>query len=150
MDFSLFDEAARDYDAEAAERRTALVRTAVQQEAMPFLAMAQSDQEYIHRKALMADRLYAIASRYETGVSAVEAAADRMYRLLVQSRQRPAEGRSHTATMQCANCNHGSVDHSEGLRCAACGCNNFTPQAKTAAKEARQVTAEGEGSGPFS
>lgn len=147
MDFSLFTEASRDHDAEAEQRREALVRVAVQTEVMPWLALAESDGEYIHRKALIADRLYEIANRHETGISTVERTADRMFRMLDDNRRASLE---KAAAMQCANCSHGSVDHSEGLQCGTCGCNNFTPRSKTAAKEARQVTAEGEGGGPFS
>lgn len=152
MDFSLFTEAARDHDAEASQRRTALVRTAVQQEVMPFLALAASDGEYAHRKALIYQRLAAIANRCEASLDETEDVADRMYGLLVQGRQRAAQAAvTHTAAMACSNCNHQSVDHSEGLQCAACGCNNFTPTSRTAStgKEARQVTAEGD-QGPFS
>lgn len=141
MDFSLFDEASRDHDAEAADRRTALVRIAVQHEAMPFLALASSDAEYGHRKALMSDRLSTIAARCEASVEEVEGAADRMYHLIRTTRQGSAEGLSRTAAMHCGNCDHGSVDHSEGLQCPRCGCNNFTPKSKTAARE---------GGGPFS
>lgn len=143
MDFSLFDEASRDHDAEAAERRTALVRIAVQHGAMPFLALASDEAEYGHRKALMAERLSTIAAQCEASVAEVEDTADRMYRLVLATRQRGAEGLLRTAAMQCAACQHGSVDHSEGLQCPQCGCANFTPQAKTAARE-------GEGGGPFS
>lgn len=152
MDFSLFDEASRDHDAEMAERRTALVRTAVQQEVFPFLALAQTPAEYAHRKALTAQSLTAIAQRCEASVGDAEAACDRMYDLLTQTRLRAAESRLSTqAAMSCANCNHRSVDHTEGLQCSACGCANFTPQSRTAStgKEGRRVTAD-EGDGPFS
>lgn len=150
MEFSLFSEAARDYEAEAAERRTALVRTAVKEEIFPFLAMAASDAEYGHRKALAADRLRTIARQCEASVQEVEGAADRMYRLLAQARRnevREARLEQRTAAMSCKNCDHASVDHSEGLQCASCGCTNFTP--KATGKEGRRVTAENE-EGPFS
>lgn len=150
MEYSLFSEAARDYEAEAAERRTALVRATVKEEIFPFLAMAASDAEYGHRKALAADRLHAIARRCETSVKDVESAADRMYRLLAQARRnqmREARLEQRTAAMQCGNCGHGSVDHSEGLQCHSCGCTNFTPQ--STGKEGRRITAENE-EGPFS
>lgn len=150
MDFSLFDEASRDHDAEAAARRTALVRVAVQKELMPWLARAQSDGEYTHRKAMIAERIYSIANRNQTGISTVEAMADRMYQGLVNARRKAAEASLETtAAMKCSNCGHGTVDHSEGLQCPSCGCNSFSPQT-TAVKEARQVTADQEGSGPFS
>lgn len=148
MDFSLFDEAARDFTAEAAERRTALVRIAVKEEIFPFLAQAASPSEYAHRKALASERLGAIARRCEASLEDVEGCADRMYGLLVQSRQQSAQARlQRSAVMGCKNCDHASVDHSEGLQCHACGCTNFTP--KSSGREARRVTAE-EGGGPFS
>jgi rubrerythrin len=151
MDFSLFDEAARDYDAERAEYRTAMVRTAVTKEIFPFLAVASSTQEYAHRKALAADRLADIAQRTQASLEETEAAADRMFTALLEGRQSAAEGLAATAgTMSCSNCGHGSTDHSEGLQCPTCGCGNFTPQTIASRKEARQVTAEGEGEGPFS
>ncbi|HWB34414.1 MAG TPA: hypothetical protein VHA75_00165 [Rugosimonospora sp.] len=155
MDFSLFDEAARDYDAEAAERRTAMVRVAVKEDIFPFLAMASTDAEYRHRKALAAERLHTIARRCEASLADVEETADRMYRTLLSARQKLAGARAQaptamrtTSVMGCKNCDHASVDHSEGLACGACGCTNFTP--KSSGKEARRVTAEGEESGPFS
>lgn len=147
MEFSLFDEAARDYDAEAAQRRTALVRTAVQQEIFPFLAMASSTVEYGHRKALAAGPLTAIATRYGAPIAEVEGAADRMFGLLMEGRQRTAQLR-RTAAASCANCGHSNTDHTEGLRCE-CGCTDYTPKTDGSTKEGRRVTAE-EGSGPFS
>lgn len=145
--FSLFEEAARDYEAEAAERRAALVRAAVKEEVFPFLAMAASEVEYGHRRALAAESLERIAVRCGASVAEVGDVADRMYRLLAQARQgQPQVRLERTAAMVCGNCDHASVDHSEGLSCNTCGCANFTP--KSDGKEARRVTAEG-GEGPF-
>jgi len=145
--FSLFEEAARDYEAEAAERRAALVRAAVKEEVFPFLAMAASEVEYGHRRALAAESLERIAVRCGASVAEVGDVADRMYRLLAQARQGQPQARlERTAAMVCGNCDHASVDHSEGLSCNTCGCANFTP--KSDGKEARRVTAEG-GEGPF-
>lgn len=141
MNFSLFDEASRDFDAEAAQRRTAMVRVAVQKEIFPFLAMASTSGEYDHRKALAYERLSAIASRCEASLQETEAVADRMYAAL-------QEGRKLAAGMKCANCGHSNSPHAQGDSCSSCGCHNFTPQT-TAAKEGRRVTAE-EGEGPFS
>lgn len=150
MDFSLFDEASRDYDAEAAERRTAEVRVAVQEEVLPFLALARTQSEYTHRKALVQERLTSIARRSQASVEETGAMADRLFAMIAKTRQGPTEASMRaTATMKCSNCGHGSVDHSEGLRCGSCGCNDFTPASRTAGKEARRVTAE-EGQGPFS
>lgn len=146
MDYGLFDEASRDLTAEALVRRTAMVRHTVGEEAMPFLALASSEVEYIHRKALMADRLSDIALRTEASLSEVEATADRMYALLSEAKTKVIAG---AGAMSCANCQHRSVDHTEGLACQ-CGCNDFSPQTTASKKEARQVTAEAEGSGPFS
>ena len=149
MDFSLFDEAARDYDAEAAERRTALVRTAVQEEIFPFLAMASSPEEYGHRKALAYERLTTIAARCNAPLADVEGAADRMYALLLEGRQRTAQLQQRTAAAACANCGHKGTDHTEGLRCQ-CGCTDYTPKTEDGGtKQARKTAAE-EGSGPFS
>jgi hypothetical protein len=141
VDFSLFDEASRDYDAEMADRRTAMVRTAVQQEIFPWLAMARSPQEYEHRRALADGSLQRIADAHDAPLSEVTAMADRLFTLFYQAKT--------AAGMKCGNCGHASKPHTDGDACASCGCNNFTPQT-TAAKEARQVTAEGEGAGPFS
>lgn len=146
MDYGLFDEASRDLTAEATVRRIAMVRSTVGEEAMPFLALASSEVEYIHRKALMVDRLSDIALRTGASLSEVEATADRMYTLLTEANAKVAAGASAVA---CGNCQHRSVDHTEGMACQ-CGCNDFSPQTTASKKEARQVTAEGEGSGPFS
>ena len=143
MDFSLFDEAARDYDAEAATRRTALVRTAVVGEIFPFLADAESPTEYRHRKALASERLMSIAERHDASPAEVEDIADRMFARLLESRQAAAKTR-------CGACGHVGKDHAEGLKCPKCGCTNYTPQTTSARTEARQVTAESEGEGPFS
>lgn len=147
MDYSLFDEAARDLTAEAAVRRTAMVRTAVGEEVMPFLALASTPVEYLHRKALIAERLSVVALNCGATLQEVETAADRMYGLLAEATRQVTAA---ATSMKCSNCNHQSVDHTEGLRCQ-CGCANFTPQSTTTAsrKEARPVTAEA-ASGPFS
>lgn len=149
MDFSLFDEAARDYDAENAVRRTAMVRSAVQEEIFPFLALASSAQEYGHRKALAAERLTSIAQRCGSSLAETEGVADRMYGLLAEGRQRTAQLHA-TAAAACANCGHKGTDHTEGLRCQ-CGCTDYTPKTDEdgGTKEAHRVTAQ-EGSGPFS
>lgn len=146
MEYSLFDEASRDYDEEARDHRVAFVRTALVQEIFPFLALAQTPEDYANRKALALDRLSAIASRYDSSLAETEEVADRMYRHLVTARQ--ASKLTYTASaMQCGECKHTSTDHSEGLPCH-CGCSNFTPETKSE-KEARRVTAD-EGDGPFS
>lgn len=143
MDFSLFDEASRDYDREALERRTAMVRTAVVEEVMPFLAMATSTQEYEHRKALACNSLVSIATRHDASLGEVLIVADRLYGHLVTAR-----GLVHVATVPpCANCEHSSTDHAEGLRCH-CGCTNFVADSGTQATAMRREA--GEGSGPFS
>lgn len=146
MDFSLFSEASRDHEAEALERRTALVRMAVADELLPFLALASSAGEYMDRKALVADRMRAIAGQCGAQPHEVEAMADRLYTLLTQRQATRHLGQA----APCGNCNHTSVDHTEGLRCQ-CGCADYQPVSApvTARKEARQVTAE-DGSGPFS
>lgn len=146
MEYSLFDEASRDHDEEARDRRVALVRTAVTQEIFSFLALADSPGDYANRKALVNDRISAIALRYGSSLEETEGVADRMYQHLAQARQ--ASKLTYTAgAMKCSACEHTSTDHSEGLRCQ-CGCTNFTPETKSE-KEARRVTAEGE-EGPFS
>lgn len=152
MDHSLFDEAARDYESEAAERRTALVRTAVSREILPFLSMAASPAEYEHRRALAADTLYRIAENCDAPLSDVVAMADRLFTLFYQRKanletQRKVALEAQAAGMKCTNCDHVNPPHQQGGMCSACDCTNYTP--KTAAKEGRRVTAE-EGSGPFS
>lgn len=141
MEYSLWEEATRDITAEASVRREAMVRSALTEQAMPFLALASTKIEYIHRKALMADRLSTIAMASGASLKDVEAMADRMWLLMTEATTKTA------TTMECGNCGHKSTDHSEGLRCS-CGCTDFSPT--SSAKEARLVTAEGEGSGPFS
>ncbi len=144
MDFSLFDEASRDYDREALERRTALVRTAVTQDVMPFLALASTPEEYRHRKALAAQSIEMIATRCEASAQEVVTMADRMFAMVHAARR--DEGLVHVAkAMECANCDHRSTDHTEGLKCS-CGCSNFTPS--TSRHGMRREA--GEGSGPFS
>lgn len=146
MDFSLFDEASRDYDREALERRTALVRVGVGETLMPFLALASSTEEYQNRKALASSVIHNVAMRCGSSETEVIAVADRMYGLLTEARRTTQDGLVYTATaMACANCDHKSTDHSEGLRCS-CGCTNFTP---STSKESMRREA-GEGSAPFS
>lgn len=140
MDYGVIHEASYDHEAEHRLRREALIRTAVADEIMPFLAMARSTSEYDHRKALAWDSLGEIANRHEASYDEVEDVADRMYGLIVQSRLKPV-----IAVAPCANCDHASVDHSEGLKCT-CGCADYAPASDS--KEARRVTAE-EGDGPF-
>lgn len=146
MDFSLFDEASRDHDREALERRTALVRTAVTQEVMPFLAMAASTEEYVDRRELAHNSLMSIATRHGASLAETVAVADRMYGLLSEARRTPDDGLTFVANaMACGNCGHQSTDHTEGLRCQ-CGCTDFSPETS---KQAMRREA-GEGSGPFS
>lgn len=149
MDFSLFDEASRDYDREALERRTAMVRTAVTQGLMPFLAMATTTEEYRHRKALAAENIQAVAVQHGASVEEVETIVDRMYAMVHASRQvAEDDGLRYTASaMECSNCGHRSTDHSEGLRCG-CGCTSFTPATGGQTTAVRHEA--GEGSGPFS
>jgi hypothetical protein len=148
MDFSLFDEASRDYDREALERRTALVRTAVTQDVMPFLAMAATTEEYMHRRALAAESLQHIAAQHGASVSEVEVIADRMYGMVHAARRAKDDGLVYTATAQkCGNCKHQSTDHTEGLRCS-CGCADFVAAGDVQTTGMRREA--GEGSGPFS
>lgn len=150
MDFSLFDEASRDYDREHLERRTAMVRAALAEEVMPFLAMATSEEEYAHRKALAHNALMSVATRHGASLGETTAVADRLFGLLVTARRSSSreDGLVYTANAQpCANCDHASTDHTEGLRCH-CGCTNFVPDTSTQATAMRRQA--GEGSGPFS
>lgn len=148
MDFSLFDEASRDYEQEARERRTAMVRTAVVQEVMPFVGLATSTEEYVHRKALAAQTIQSISMRYGSSWDEVAGVADRLYGLMTEARRQPDDGLTFVANaMACGNCGHQSTDHTEGLRCS-CGCTDFTPDT-TETKQAMRREA-GEGSGPFS
>lgn len=151
MDYSLFDEASRDHDAETAAHRTAMVRVAVKEEIFPFLALATSEVEYGHRKALAYERLAAIAERNGVSLTEVEKTADRMYEYLHPTAAKAEPEMVLTAAMKCANCNHRSTDHTEGLQCGACGCSNFSPLSTQASKgeEGRRTTAEKE-AGPFS
>jgi len=144
MDYGVFDEAARDYDAEATQRREGMVRIAVAEQVLPFLAMAASPQEYEHRRALAEDHLQRIAEACEAPLSEVTAMADRLFKLFYQAKTAKA---AKTASVMCEACGHQNTDHSEGLRCP-CGCTSFQPETSDTAKEARRVTAE-EGDGPF-
>ena len=124
------------------------MRTAVTQDVMPFLAMATSTEEYMHRKALAAESLQQIAAQHGASMIEVETIADRMYGMVHAARRAKDENLVHVATAQaCGNCKHQSTDHSEGLRCG-CGCTDFVaagnPQTTGMRREA------GEGAGPFS
>jgi hypothetical protein len=131
MDYGVFDEASRDHEAEAAMRRHAMVRTAVAEEVMPFLALAGSEREYEHRKALAEDHLQRIADKYDVPLADVTALADRVFNLMYRSR---TAGLQRTSSTTCAACGHRNTDHSEGLRCP-CGCTSFQPE--TQEKEAK-------------
>lgn len=140
MDYGVIHEASIDYEAEESMKREALLRTALIEEILPFLALARSAEEYGHRKALAWDTLGAIADRHEVSYDDVENVADRMYGLIAQSRLKPV-----IAVAPCSNCDHASVDHAEGLKCS-CGCSDYAPASDS--KEARRTTAA-EGDGPF-
>lgn len=140
MDYGVIHEASYDQEAEETMRREALLRVAVVEQIMPFLALASTQEEYGHRKALAWDALAGIANQHEASYDQVEQVADRMYGLIVQSRLKNV-----IAVAPCANCGDASVDHSEGLKCT-CGCTDYAPASDS--KEARRVTAEG-GEGPF-
>jgi hypothetical protein len=144
MDYGVFDEASRDHDAEVAQRRQAMVRIAVSEEVMPFLALATSDGEYAHRRALAEEHLARIAEQHGAPLSEVTGMADRLFKLFYQASRGSVS--KHASTM-CEACGHKNTDHSEGLRCP-CGCTSFQPESSDTAKEGRRVTAE-EGDGPF-
>lgn len=148
MDYGVFEEASHDYEREIFERRREAAKVAVQEEIFPFLALAANKGEYQTRKALAAERISSIASRAGLPEVEVEKVADAMFGYVDQARTASVPKTAtvrKSAVMACANCDHTSVDHSEGLTCSACGCSNFTPQTREAS---RRATA-GEG-GPFS
>ncbi len=142
MDYGLFDEASRDLEDEHQVRTAAIVRMEVAERLMPFLASASSVEEYQHRIALMDESVQDIARQASTTPELVVQAAHRMHSLLADPHQVTAGAAS---SVQCANCQHRSVDHTEGLACQ-CGCSDFTPQTRT---EARRVEAD-HGGTPFS
>lgn len=70
---SLWTEATRDFEAEQVERVQTLATQAATTQVWPFLALAQSSEEFEHRLALADDRLRSIASAH--GVSYEDVAA---------------------------------------------------------------------------
>jgi hypothetical protein len=116
---------------------------------MPFLALATDQAEYGHRLALASEGIGRIAARCQASPQEVTDCADRLFGTFLETRT-AATSRTAQAT-PCSNCEHASVDHSEGLRCS-CGCTNFVAGSNTstaARTEARRTTAEKE-EGPFS
>lgn len=144
MDYGVIDEASHDHEAEAAMRRQALVRHAVSEQALPFLALATSPREYEHRKALAEGHLQRIADSCGVPLEEVTAMADRLFSLFYKAKTGSV---TKISSATCANCGDTNTDHSEGLRCP-CGCTSFEPQSSDTAKEGRRVTAE-EGDSPF-
>lgn len=140
MDYGVFEEASRDYEAEILASRRDLARVAIKEDIFPFLVLATSDQEYADRKALASDSLQRVAAKAELPVSEVERISDAMFGHVQQAR---TAAWTKEAAMACSNCGHTSVDHSEALTCPTCGCNDFTPTTKAASKKTA-----GEG-GPF-
>lgn len=145
MEYSLFTEALIDHEAAATQMRTAVLRQAIAEEVFPFLALAANDEDYRHRKALAWEVMGAVAVRHDASFDETEAVADRMYALWQEAKT--AQAVKTAAKAPCANCDHSNTDHTEGLTCS-CGCSNYQPTT-AGEKEARLVTAEGEGEGPF-
>jgi len=141
MEYSLFTEASIDHEAEARQHRTAVLRQAIAEDVFPFLALAGTEEEYRHRKALAWEAMAALAVRHDASFDETEEVADRMYGLLREARGLTTKT---AGKPPCANCDHSNTDHTQGLTCS-CGCNSYEPSTK----EARLVTAEGEGEGPF-
>jgi hypothetical protein len=77
---TLWEEAGYDHD--AMERTAALARVDAElQDVMPFLLMARTEQEYLHRRAMAEDRLVTIALRYGADPDEVAEVADRRFGL---------------------------------------------------------------------
>lgn len=88
---SVWTEAGRDAEAEARARSLDQARAAVG-EIWPFIALARSQAEYGHRKALVAERITTIASKTGTTVDDVSGILDRFYATLKQAEKEPEEG----------------------------------------------------------
>lgn len=93
MDFiSVFDEASRDIEAEAVERR----HTAALQDATAatwqFLALAKSEPEFGHRLALVEDRLEALASQHGVSYEEITAPLRQGFQALLESREAAGRG----------------------------------------------------------
>lgn len=82
---SLWDEASRDIEAENEDRRVAHAKVACAS-FWPFLAAAQSPPEFIHRKALAADRIESVAESVGMPADRVEALLDEQFNLLHSAR----------------------------------------------------------------
>lgn len=138
MEFtSALEFAGEDRESELALR----ARTAANVEAQsvwPFLALAQSEEEFGHRLALsdVQEHLATVAARH--GVSVEEVS-----RPLVEGFKVVLAGRVEAASAVCANCGHSNPGHRDGGVCE-CGCKSYEPQAKTASRK----TAGEQGRGP--
>jgi hypothetical protein len=124
MEFtSVFDEASRDHEAEDLLVRQAAAR-AETQGVWPFLALAQSEDEFGHRLALAEDRLSAIASRHGLSYEDVTAPLREGFAVL-----HPKAAAGET----CRNCGHANPPHRKGGLCSVCGCESFQPRTHTSA-----------------
>lgn len=88
---SVWTEAGRDVEAEQRARALDHARAAVA-EIWPFVAQAKSRAEYGHRKALVEERLSAIAAKTQTTVDDVSGILDRFYATLKRAEHEPEEG----------------------------------------------------------
>lgn len=82
---SLWTEASVDVDAEYQQRARARATAAIG-EIWPFVALAQTGQEYVHRKALAADSIQTIALRADVRPEVVEEILDHHFTAVLEAR----------------------------------------------------------------
>lgn len=126
MEFvSVFDEASRDHESEDRDHRLTAATVEAQQ-VWPFLALAQSTEEFGHRLALREPVLAAVAVKHGVPLEEIVRPLQRGFEALHSIE---AKG------LTCRRCNHSNVPHTDGAVCP-CGCTTFSPKTASLEKEA--------------
>lgn len=127
MEFiSMFEEPGQEVEAEARER----VVTAAQveaQEMWPFLALAQTEEEFGHRMALAEPNLTSIAAKHGVEVEVITDPFRKGFEAVLAGRVE--------ASPACQNCGHANPPHRKGGQCGSCGCDSYQPKARQASLE---------------
>lgn len=136
---SLFDEASRDIEAEGRDRIVTSATQAATSQCWGFLSLAQSENEFGHRLALVEDRLTAIASEHGLSYEEVAAPLRNGFEAVLAAKEAGADPKAPdlaseaaAAGARCANCGHMNPTHRKGGLCE-CGCDSYQPDSRTAA-----------------
>lgn len=142
---SLWTEASHDVDAEYHERARARATAAIG-EIWPFVALAQSEAEYAHRKALAADSIQTIALRADVQPGVVEEILDHHFTAVLQARtaaEEEDEGEDEGVEREPCKCGRagctcsGDCDCPPGCTCPKCA-QGEAPEGQS--KESKRIS----------